>query len=101
MGEVEGYSSTAFWPRQEFDFAAGGILEWSVNLSAPHARSWWEIQIMPRQELQAAAVNHTLGADETYPAELHRAHFWRRFDAQCAGRLRRAAARRNPARPLD
>jgi hypothetical protein len=69
MGDVEGYSSTAFWPRQEFDFAAGGVVEWSVNLSAPHARSWWEIQIMPRQQLQAAAVNHTLGADETYPAQ--------------------------------
>jgi hypothetical protein len=69
MGEVEGYSSTAFWPRQEFDFGNGGVLEWSVNLNAPHGRSWWEIQIMPREQLQAAAVKDWLGADETYPAQ--------------------------------
>jgi hypothetical protein len=69
MGEVEGYSSTAFWPRQEFEFAGGGVLEWAVNLSAPHERSWWEIQIMPRQQLQAAAIKEWLGADETYPAQ--------------------------------
>ena len=25
MGDVKGYSVTAFWPKQEFDFSTGGM----------------------------------------------------------------------------
>ncbi|MEZ5286856.1 MAG: hypothetical protein R2712_19015 [Vicinamibacterales bacterium] len=69
MGDVEGYSVSAFYPRQEFDFAAGGVLEWDVNLNTPHARSWWEIMITPRSELQLGAARDWLPIDETYPAD--------------------------------
>ncbi|MEZ5289604.1 MAG: hypothetical protein R2745_00835 [Vicinamibacterales bacterium] len=69
LGDVEGYSVSAFYPRQEFDFAGGGVLEWDVNLNAPHARSWWEVVIMPRDQLQLAAAKPWLPVDETYPAD--------------------------------
>lgn len=69
LGDVEGYSVSAFYPRQEFDFAAGGVLEWEVNLNAPHARSWWEVVIVPRDQLLLASAKPWLPVDETYPAE--------------------------------
>lgn len=68
MGDVEGYSVSAFWPRQEFDFSGGGVLEWEVNLNAPHDRSWWEVLIAPREQLQVGAARDWLPIDETYPA---------------------------------
>lgn len=69
LGDVEGYSVSTFYPRQEFDFAGGGVLKWEVNLNAPHARSWWEVVIVPRHELQLAPAQSWLPVDETYPAD--------------------------------
>ncbi|MEK9500824.1 hypothetical protein WI372_07535 [Gemmatimonadota bacterium DH-20] len=68
MGDVEGYSVTAFWPRQEFDFADGGVLEFEVNPTAA-ARSWWEVVILPREQLTVAAARSWLPIDETYPRD--------------------------------
>lgn len=68
MGDVEGYSVTAFWPRQEFDFAEGGVLEFDVNLTAA-ARSWWEVLIVPRDQLKVGAARSWLPIDETYPRD--------------------------------
>jgi hypothetical protein len=67
MGEVAGYSVSSFWPRQEFDFANGGVLEFETNINAPHDRMWWEVVITPREELQAGAAKDWLPIDETYP----------------------------------
>ena len=69
MGDVEGYSVTAFWPKQEFDFADGGVLEFDVNINDDHARSWWEILIAPRRELKVGAAVEWLPIDETYPRD--------------------------------
>lgn len=66
MGHVAGYSETSFWPRQEFDFAAGGTLEFDVNINDGHGRSWWEIVIQPRQEMNVAPG---LVTDETWPLD--------------------------------
>lgn len=68
MGDVEGYSVSAFWPRQEFDFSAGGVLEFDVNLTSA-ARSWWEVVIVPREQLRVGAARVWLPIDETYPSE--------------------------------
>lgn len=69
LGDVEGYSVSTFYPRQEFDFSGGGELEWDVNLNTPHARSWWEVVILPRDQLQLAPTKPWLPVDETYPAD--------------------------------
>jgi hypothetical protein len=69
MGDVEGYSVTAFWPRQEFDFSEGGILEFDVNINGDHTRSWWEVLITPRSELKVGAAISWLPIDETYPKD--------------------------------
>jgi hypothetical protein len=69
MGEVEGYSVTAFWTRQEFDFADGGTLEFDVNLNDGHPRSWWEILITPREQMKFGAAREWLPIDETYPRD--------------------------------
>lgn len=69
MGDVEGYSVTAFWPRQEFDFTDGGVLEFDVNINDGHDRSWWEILIVPREQLKVGAAKDFLPIDETYPKE--------------------------------
>lgn len=67
MGNVEGYSVTAFWPKQAFDFANGGTLEFDVNLNDNHPRSWWEVLIVPRNQLRVGAAQEWLPIDETYP----------------------------------
>lgn len=67
LGDVEGYSVSAFWPKQEFDFSAGGVLEFDVNLNGDHPRSWWELLITPREELKVGAARSWLPIDETYP----------------------------------
>jgi hypothetical protein len=69
MGEVEAYSVTAFWPRQEFDFTGGGVLEFDVNINDNHPRSWFEIMITPRAELKVGAAHEWLPIDETYPKD--------------------------------
>ena len=69
MGHVEGYSVTAFWPKQEFDFAQGGVLEFDVNLNDAHPRSWWEVVIMPRDQLRVGSAHEWLPIDETYPED--------------------------------
>lgn len=69
MGEVAGYSVTAFWPRQEFDFTNGGTLEFDVNINDNHSRSWFEILITPRSELKVGAAHEWLPIDETYPTD--------------------------------
>ncbi len=69
MGEVEGYSVTSFWPRQEFDFSNGGVLAFDVNVNDAHPRSWWEILITPREGMNVGAAAEFLPIDETYPPE--------------------------------
>ncbi len=69
MGDVEGYSVTAFWPKQEFDFSNGGVLEFDVNINGNHPRSWFEVLITPRTELKVASAAWWLPIDETYPKE--------------------------------
>lgn len=70
MGDVEGYSVTAFWPKQEFNFASGtGVLEFDVNLNLGHPRSWWEVLLMPRSELKVGAAKPWLPISETYPKD--------------------------------
>lgn len=69
MGDVSGYSVTAFWPKQEFDFSNGGTIEFDVNVSGPSPRAWWEILIMPADQLRVGAAHHWLPISETYPAD--------------------------------
>ena len=77
MGDVEGYSVSAFWPRQEFVVHHGGggggaaVLEWDVNLNDDHhtVRSWWEILITPRSSLRVGAGPIDSPISETYPDE--------------------------------
>ncbi len=69
MGDVEGYSVTSFWPKQEFDFTGGGILEFEVNINGDHPRSWFEVLITPRSELKVGAAPWWLPIDETYPKD--------------------------------
>ena len=52
VGHVSGYSITSFWPKQEFDFSDGGILEFDVNINGSHPRTWFEVLIAPRDELK-------------------------------------------------
>ncbi len=70
MGEVDWYSLASFWPRQEFDFSGGGTLEFDVNISLGHTvRHWWEVMIVPREQLKVAAGPVDSAIDETYPPE--------------------------------
>lgn len=69
MGDVEGYSVTAFWPRQEFDFSDGGVIEFDANINDGHPRSWWEILITPSDQLKVGAAQDWLPIDETYPRD--------------------------------
>ena len=70
MGEVEAYSNTLFWPRQEFDFSEGATLEFEVNINEGHTiRSWWEVLIAPRSQLRFAPAPLQSAVDETYPAD--------------------------------
>ncbi len=66
MGDIEGYSVSAFYPRQSFDFSDGGVLEFDVNINDGHPRSWWEIMIAPREQLKLGAAREWLPIDETY-----------------------------------
>jgi len=68
MGEVEAYSLSSFWPRQEFDFSDGGVLEFDVNINLGHTnRHWWEVLIAPRDQLKVAAGPVDAAIDEKYP----------------------------------
>lgn len=69
MGEISGYSVTTFWPKQEFDFSAGGVLEFEVNINDAHPRTWWEVLIAPRDEIKVGAAHEWLPIDETYPKD--------------------------------
>ena len=68
LGEVEAYSLSSFWPRQEFDFEQGGTIEFEVNVNLGHDnRSWWEVLITPRDQMRAAAGPVDAAIDEKYP----------------------------------
>ena len=67
MGDVEGYSVTSFWPRQEFDWSDGGRLSFDVNINDGHPRSWWEILLAPRDQMKVGSAQDWLPIDETYP----------------------------------
>ncbi len=69
MGDVSGYSVTAFWPKQEFNFANGGVLEFDVNINGNHPRSWWEVMLVPRGELKVGPAREWLPIDEVYPKD--------------------------------
>lgn len=70
MGDVDAYSVANFYPRQEFDFANGGTLEFDASIYAKNGepmRSFWEVVIVPREELQLAPAISWLPVDERYP----------------------------------
>ena len=68
MGQAGPYSVSAFWPKQEFNFADGGVLEFEVNINDAHGtRSWWEVMIVPRDQLKVAAGPIDSPISETYP----------------------------------
>jgi len=70
MGEVAAYSNSLFWPRQEFDFSEGGVLEFEVNINEGHTqRHWWEILIAPRDQIKFASAPRNSAVDETYPRD--------------------------------
>lgn len=69
LGDVSGYSLASWWPRQEYNFADGGVLELDVNPSPLGGRMWWEVMLAPRADTRLAAARPTLPIDETYPAE--------------------------------
>lgn len=69
MGDVSGYSVTSFWPRQEFDFGNGGVLEFDVNINENPGRFWWEILIAPRDQLKPGAAEDHWPIDEVYPED--------------------------------
>lgn len=70
MGEVGPYSVSAFWPRQEFDFSDGGTLLFDVNVNEGHSqRHWWEIMIVPKDQLKVGAGPVDSAIDETYPVD--------------------------------
>lgn len=68
MGDVDGYSVTSFFPKQEFDFASSnGIIEFDTNINYNNGRSWFEVMIAPRNETRLGAAEDWLPIDETYP----------------------------------
>ncbi len=68
LGEVDPYSVSAFWPKQEFNFSDGGVLEFEININEGHTeRSWWEVMITPRDQLKVGAGPVDSAIDETYP----------------------------------
>lgn len=70
FGHLTGYGVSSFWPRQEFDFTGGGTLEWDVNLVQDgQKRSWFEVMIVPKEQLQISAAHVRLPIDETYPKD--------------------------------
>lgn len=70
MGQVDPYSNSLFWPRQEFDFSNGGTLEFDVNINEGHTiRSWWEVLIAPRDQIRFSAAPLQSAVDETYPRD--------------------------------
>ena len=70
MGDVSPYSITSFWPRQEFDFSDGGELSFDVNINEGHRqRHWWEVMIVPREQLKVAAGPEWAAIDENYPQD--------------------------------
>ena len=70
LGEVEGYSLNAFWPRQEFDFSDGGVVEFDVNINQGHTfRHWFEVMIVPRDQIRLGAGPDDSPIDEHYPSD--------------------------------
>jgi hypothetical protein len=63
-----GYSVASFWPKQEFDFSEGGVLEFDVTINGNHPRSWFEVFIVPREQMRVASAHEYFPIDETYPA---------------------------------
>lgn len=77
MGDVDGYSVTNFFPKQEFDFASGnGIIEFDVNINGNPGRSWWEILITPRDQMKLGAAEDWLPISETYPEDRMVLTYW-------------------------
>lgn len=66
IGDIDGYSVTSFWPRQEFDFKNGGTLEFDSSITA-QSRNWWEVLIVPREQTQMGATQTWFPISETYP----------------------------------
>lgn len=70
LGEVAWYSNSSFWPRQEFDFSDGGVLEFDVSINLGHSqRSWWEILIAPREQMRVGTASADSAIDERYPLD--------------------------------
>lgn len=70
MGQVDAYSNSSFWPRQEFDFRNGGTLEFDVNINLGHTnRQWWEVLITPRDQMRVGPGPVESALDEVYPRD--------------------------------
>ncbi|MEM9773846.1 MAG: hypothetical protein AAF902_04655 [Chloroflexota bacterium] len=70
IGEVDAYSVSAFYPRQEFNFSDGGVLEFDVSLTKGHTvRHWFEVMIVPRDQIRLGAGPLDSPIDETYPED--------------------------------
>ena len=68
MGHVSGYSVASFWPKQEFNFATDGVLEFDTNINDDHSRSWWEVVISKPEDERVAPAMDWLPIDEQYSA---------------------------------
>lgn len=64
----EYYSVSTFYPRQEFDFADGGVIEFDTNIDE-RERNWYEVMIVPREQTQIAAARSWLPVSESYPSD--------------------------------
>jgi hypothetical protein len=70
LGDVAWYSNSSFWPRQEFDFSDGGVLEFDISVNLGHGqRSWWEILIAPRDQMRVGTASADSAIDERYPPD--------------------------------
>ena len=68
-GEIAPYSLTSFWSKKVFNFADGGIIEFDVNVNDIRERMWWEMMIMPRDQLKINSARHFFPIDEIYPKD--------------------------------
>jgi hypothetical protein len=65
-GANSAYSVASFWPKQEFNFAAGGDLEFDTGVYSTGSRNWYEIMIVPRNQMKVSAAKEQFPIDETY-----------------------------------
>ncbi len=67
MGDVAGYSIATFWPKQEFNFSDGGVLEFDTDLLSGYKSHAREIVIVPRGQENYFTAVEWAPITETYP----------------------------------